>query len=158
MSVEQGFGRDEVMRAAGISYRQLDYWARTKLLVPSVLDARGSGSKREYSFADIVKARTVKKLLDAGVSLPKIRKAIDFVRNEMGRPLEEVTIVSNGRNVYARTSPNEIVDLLRGGQAVFAIAVDAVYQEMQGTVAEFKRRTAELERAEAPEASEAHGG
>jgi len=156
--VERGFGRDEVMRAAGITYRQLDYWARTTLLVPSIVDARGSGSKRQYSFADIVKARTIKKLLDAGVSLPKIRKAIEFVRNEMQRPLEEVTIVSNGRNVYARTSPNEIVDLLRGGQAVFAIAVDAVYQEMQGTVAQLKQRTGEHERTEAAQASEAHSG
>lgn len=153
---EAGFGRETVMRTTGITYRQLDYWARTGLLTPSVADARGSGSQRKYAFTDIVQLKAIKNLLDAGVTLPKIRKALDYVRHELRRPLQDVTLVSDGKTIYACTSPNEIVDLLAGGQAVFAIAMGKVYEEMQGTIAEFRRPSTGEEHAEEP--PEAHGG
>jgi DNA-binding transcriptional MerR regulator len=123
----------------GISYRQLDYWARTELVTPSVRDADGSGSQRMYSFNDVVQLRVIKKLIDAGVSLPKIRRAVDFLRDELKMPIEDVTLVSDGKTIHACLSPNEVVDLLAGGQGVFAIAVGKVYEELQGSIAQFKK-------------------
>lgn len=153
---ERGFGRETVIRTAGITYRQLDYWARIGFITPSVVEAHGSGSKREYSFTDLVQLRTVKKLLDAGVTLQKIRKAFDYVQFDLRRPLEEITLASDGRTIYACTSPTEVVDLLSGGQGVFAIAIQKVYEELQGEIAEFKRPAAEEQPAGV--ATEAHGG
>jgi len=131
---EVGYRGPTAMRAAGISYRQLDYWARTGLVKPSVKDASGSGSQRQYSFGDIVQLKVIKKLLDAGVSLLKIRKAVDYLREELKRPLEDVLLVSDGKTIHACISPDEVIDLLAGGQGVFAIAVGKVYEELQGSI------------------------
>lgn len=134
----EGFGRDTVMRTTGITYRQLDYWARTGLLVPGVQDAAGSGSRRRYSFQDILQLRIMKRLLDAGISLQQIRSAVKYLRSNMQTPLEEVVLISDGKSVNAVTSGDEVVDLLANGQGVFAIAVGKVYQELQGQVAEMR--------------------
>src|SRR5438067_660163 len=154
--VETGFRGPTVCRTVGISYRQLDYWARTELVTPSVRDADGSGSQRMYSFNDVVQLRVIKKLLDAGVSLPKIRRAVDYLRDELNLPIEDVTLVSDGKTIHACISPNEVVDLLAGGQGVFAIAVGKVYEELQGQVAAFKKPL-DGEGSIDPN-SEAHGG
>lgn len=140
--VIEGFGRETVMRTTGITYRQLDYWARTGLLVPSVRDAAGSGSRRRYSFQDILQLRVIKRLLDAGISLQQIRNAVKYLRTEMQRPLEEVVLISDGRSVNAVTSGDEVVDLLAGGQGVFAIAIGKVYQELQGSMAQIRAEEA----------------
>jgi DNA-binding transcriptional MerR regulator len=132
----------------GISYRQLDYWARTGLLTPSVKDAGGSGTQRLYSFQDLVLLRTIRNLLDAGVSLQSIRKAIDYLREQLGTEPSSATLVSDGRRVYAVTSPDEIVDLLSKGQGVFAIALDKVRDDLSGSLAKM-RRTARTAVAEA---------
>lgn len=132
---EQGVRGPVVCRAVGITYRQLDYWARTGLVTPSVRDAGGSGTQRLYGFTDVVHLRIVKRLLDAGVSLQQIRRAIEYLK-ERREPLEQVTLVSDGRTIYACTSRDEVVDLLQGGQGVFGIAVGKVYEELQGTIAE----------------------
>lgn len=147
---EQGFRGPTVCKAVGISYRQLDYWARTGLVRPSVRDAEGSGTQRLYGFTDVVHLRIVKRLLEAGVSLQQIRKAIEYLRRELNQPLEEVTLVSDGKRIYACTSRDEVVDLLAGGQGVFGIAVGKVYEELQGTIAELKVRTGEAEGATLP--------
>jgi DNA-binding transcriptional MerR regulator len=138
-NVETGFRGPVVCKTVGITYRQLDYWARTGLLTPSVRDADGSGSQRLYSFTDVVHLKIIKNLLAAGISLQQIRKAIDYLRSELKRPLEDVTLLSDGRSIYACTSPDEVVDLLAGGQGVFAIAVGKVYEEVQGTITEIRR-------------------
>jgi len=154
--VETGFRGPTVCRTVGISYRQLDYWARTELVTPSVRDADGSGSQRMYSFNDVVQLRVIKKLLDAGVSLPKIRRAVDYLREELQMPIEDVTLVSDGKTIHACLSANEVVDLLAGGQGVFAIAVGKVYEELQGRVREFPARE-EGKRATDEDTTEAHG-
>ncbi|HLW17263.1 MAG TPA: MerR family transcriptional regulator [Actinomycetota bacterium] len=154
--VETGFRGPTVCRTVGISYRQLDYWARTELVTPSVRDADGSGSQRMYSFNDVVQLRVIKKLLDAGVSLPKIRRAVDYLRDELKMPIEDVTLVSDGKTIHACLSANEVVDLLAGGQGVFAIAVGKVYQELQGRVREFPARE-QGKRATDEDTTEAHG-
>jgi DNA-binding transcriptional MerR regulator len=120
--------------AAGISYRQLDYWARTGLVVPSVRDASGSGTQRLYSFRDIVVLKVVKRLLDAGVSLQNIRKAIDTLRSRGVADLAGITLISDGTSVYECHSPEEVVDLLQGGQGVFGIAIAGAFKEIQGTL------------------------
>jgi len=122
--------------AAGISYRQLDYWARTGLVVPSVRGAQGSGSQRLYSFRDVLVLKVVKRLLDTGVSLHNIRVAIDLVRARGIEDLAQITLLSDGSSVYECTSQDEIIDLLAGGQAVFGIAVGRVVREMEGQLAE----------------------
>lgn len=132
--MEQGYRGPSVCKIVGISYRQLDYWATKGVVTPSIADAQGSGTRRLYSFGDIVELRVIKKLLDAGVSLPKIRRALEFVRSELKRPIADVTLVSDGRTIHACLSPTEIVDALNGGQAVFAVAVGRVVEEMAGQV------------------------
>ncbi len=121
--------------AAGISYRQLDYWARTGLVTPSVRDASGSGSARLYGFRDVLVLKVVKRLLDTGVSLHNIRTAVELLRARGVEDLAELTLLSDGATVYECTSQDEIIDLLAGGQAVFGIAVGRVVREMEGALA-----------------------
>ena len=122
--------------AVQISYRQLDYWARTGLVVPSVRDASGSGTQRLYSFRDMVVLKVVKRLLDAGVSLQNIRKAIEALRSRGTDDLAQITLISDGTTVYECRSPEEVVDLLQGGQGVFGIAIGGAFKEIQGSLAE----------------------
>jgi DNA-binding transcriptional MerR regulator len=122
------------MHAAGISYRQLDYWARTGLVEPSIRPAAGSGSQRLYSFRDLVVLRVVKSLLEAGVSLQNIRKAIDTLRAHGVDDLAGITLISDGTTVYECRSAEEIVDLLQGGQGVFGIAIGGAFKEITGSL------------------------
>jgi DNA-binding transcriptional MerR regulator len=121
--------------AAGITYRQLDYWARTGLVVPSVRSAAGSGTQRLYGFRDILVLRIVKRLIDTGVSLPNIRAAVDHLVERTGADLASLTIMSDGASIYECRSADEVVDLVRGGQGVFGIAVGSVWREVEGTLA-----------------------
>lgn len=121
-------------RVAGISYRQLDYWARTGLVVPSIRNAGGSGTQRLYSFRDILLLRVVKRFLDVGISLQQIRVAIDHLRARGVDDLTELTLVSDGFSVYEVTSANELFDLSRGGQGMFMISVSSVWRELEGTL------------------------
>lgn len=120
--------------AAGISYRQLDYWARTGLVQPSIRPAGGSGSTRLYGFRDILVLKIVKRLLDAGVSLQNIRTAVNHLRERGVTELERITLMSDGASIYECASPDEIIDLLAGGQGVFGIAVGKVWHEVEGSL------------------------
>ncbi len=122
-------------KAAGITYRQLDYWARTGLVEPSVRGAAGSGSQRLYGFRDILVLKVVKRLLDTGVSLHQIRLAIEHLRERGVEDLAQVTLLSDGASVFECTSPTEMFDLLQGGQGVFGIALGKVWQEVEGSLA-----------------------
>lgn len=134
VGTETGYRAPQVCKIVGITYRQLDYWARTDLLTPSIRSAEGSGSQRLYSFADIVQLRVIKRLLDAGMSLKKIRTAMDILREQLDsdRPLADVTLLSDGSTIYAAHSADEVVDVFRRGQGVFGIAVGPVEAELQG--------------------------
>ncbi len=131
-----GYRGPAARAAAGITYRQLDYWARTGLVEPSVRSATGSGSQRLYGFRDILVLRVVKRLLDTGISLQQIRAAVEHLRERGSADVAEVTLMSDGVSVYECTSPDEVVDLLQGGQGVFGIALGRVWQEVEGTLAE----------------------
>ncbi|MBK1782882.1 MerR family transcriptional regulator [Prauserella cavernicola] len=138
-----GYRGPAACQIAGITYRQLDYWARTKLVLPSIRTAHGSGSQRLYSFKDILVLKIVKRLLDTGVSLQNIRVAVEHLRERGVRDLARVTLFSDGTTVYECTSPEEIVDLLQGGQGVFGIAVSGAMQEISGTIHEFPAERAD---------------
>ncbi len=139
-----GYRGPTACNAAGITYRQLDYWARTGLVEPSVRGAAGSGSQRLYSFRDILILKVVKRLLDAGISLQQIRTATAHLRERGTDDLTRVTLMSDGASVYECTSNDEVIDLLQGGQGVFGIAIGGVWREIEGTLAELpSERTAE---------------
>jgi DNA-binding transcriptional MerR regulator len=121
--------------AAGISYRQLDYWARTGLVEPTVRAAAGSGSQRLYGFRDILVLKVVKRLLDTGVSLQNIRAAVQHLRERGIDDLAQITLMSDGASVYECTSADEVIDLVQGGQGVFGIAVGRVVREVEGSLA-----------------------
>jgi DNA-binding transcriptional MerR regulator len=131
-----GYRGPVAARAAGITYRQLDYWARTGLVEPGVRGASGSGSQRLYGFRDILVLKVVKRLLDTGVSLQQIRTATQVLRSRGVEDLANITLISDGASVYECRSPDEVVDLVQGGQGVFGIAVGRVWREVEGTLAE----------------------
>lgn len=120
--------------AAGISYRQLDYWDRTGLVQPSVRTAAGSGSQRLYAFRDILVLKLVKRLLDTGVSLQQIRLAVEQLRAAGINDLARITLMSDGASVYLCTTEDEVIDLVLGGQGVFGIAVGRVLREVEATL------------------------
>lgn len=142
MSEDEGFRIPDVQRIVGISYRQLDYWARTALVRPSVRDAGGSGTQRLYSFQDLVELKVIKKLLDEGISLQRIRKAVGFLRDQLKKSPHGVTLMSDGTGIYALESPDEVMDLLQRGQGVFGIAVDKVWNDVEGSVRRTTRAAA----------------
>jgi DNA-binding transcriptional MerR regulator len=150
---EPGYRGPTVCKLVGISYRQLDYWARTGLVTPSVRAADGSGTHRLYGFTDLVELKIIKSLLDAGVSLQRIREAIRYLRKEAaGKPLTDVMLMSDGEHIYACHSGEEVIDVLNHGQAVFGIAVGRVWADTQGEVATLPADNAVTldEQAEAP--------
>jgi len=133
MAEPAGYRVPDVCRIVGISYRQLDYWARTGLVRPSLKDAQGSGTQRLYSFQDLVTLRVIKKLLDTGISLQRVRTAVEHLRVSK-RPAHGVTLFSDGVRIYEAASPDAVVDLLAQGQGVFAIAVDKVWMDLEGAL------------------------
>jgi DNA-binding transcriptional MerR regulator len=137
-----GYRGPTACAAAGITYRQLDYWARTGLVEPSVRAAHGSGSQRLYSFRDILVLKVVKRLLDTGVSLQQIRTAVAHLRHRGVHDLAQITLMSDGISVYECTSPDEVVDLVQGGQGVFGIALGSVWRELEGSLAQLPAESA----------------
>ncbi|MFD1717896.1 MerR family transcriptional regulator [Georgenia deserti] len=140
---DTGYRGPTACRAAGITYRQLDYWARTGLVEPSIRGAAGSGSQRLYSFRDILVLKVVKRLLDTGVSLQQIRAAITSLHERGVDDLAEITLMSDGASVYECTSADEVIDLVQGGQGVFGIAVGRVWREVEGELAQLPTERAE---------------
>ena len=136
--------------AAGITYRQLDYWARTGLVEPTIRTAGGSGTQRLYSFRDILLLKVIKRLLDAGVSLQQIRTAVHHLRERGTEDITRVTLMSDGASVYECRSADEVIDLLQGGQGVFGIAIGGVWREVEGSLAELPSERAAREPADNP--------
>ncbi len=149
-SDQKGFRAPSVCRIVGITYRQLDYWARTDLLRPSMQEATGSGSQRMYSFSDVVQLKVVKRLLDAGMSLKKIRTAVQLLREQMAsdQPLADVTLLSDGKSIFAAHTQDELVDVFKHGQGVFGIAIGPVQAEVEGELLELFVEGASLAKAE----------
>ena len=138
---EAGYRGAVAARAAGITYRQLDYWARTELVEPTIRTATGSGSQRLYGFRDILVLKLVKRLLDTGISLQQIRTAVEQLRAAGIRDLAGTTLMSDGASVYLCTSNDEVIDLVSRGQGVFGIAVGKVLHEVEATLVDFEATT-----------------
>lgn len=119
--VEKGYGGRQAAEIVGISYRQLDYWARTNLIRPSLADAAGSGSRRRYSYRDLLELKVVKNLLDAGIKLESVRDAFSYLRDHLGEDVTSVNLVISSRASVLVRSGEEIIDLLRQGQGVLNI-------------------------------------
>ena len=142
---DEGFRGSQVCSLVGITYRQLDYWARTGLLRPSIVDATGSGSQRRYSYGDVLELKVIKRLLDAGLKLQQARQAVECLRGDLGADLASAQLVLAGtRSVLAHTN-GEIVDLLAGGQGVFNIL------PLSGVVSELDAAIVEIAAEAAPE-------
>jgi DNA-binding transcriptional MerR regulator len=120
---EAGFRGPQVCKIVGITYRQLDYWARTDLVRPSVMDANGSGTQRLYSFRDLLELKVIKQMLDAGISLQSARKAVESLRG-FRKDLASARIVIQGASVVLAESDAQVMDLLRGGQGVLSVVLD----------------------------------
>ncbi|CAA9342101.1 MAG: transcriptional regulator, MerR family [uncultured Nocardioidaceae bacterium] len=150
---DAGYRGPTACNAAGITYRQLDYWARTGLVEPTVRGATGSGTQRLYSFRDILLLKVIKRLLDAGISLQQIRTAVHHLRERGTDDLTRVTLMSDGASVYECTSNDEVIDLLQGGQGVFGIAIGGVWREIEGSLAELPSEKA-VEQGQAAELSD----
>ena len=135
-----GFSGPSVCRVTGVTYRQLDYWARTDLVTPSIQPASGSGSKRTYSYRDVLEVKVIKSLLDSGVSLARARQAVECLRDSLGADLSSSSLVlSESGSVLA--DYDGLVDLLRGGQGVFNVV------SMANVVAELKTNMSHLAQA-----------
>ncbi|MGI9119696.1 MAG: MerR family transcriptional regulator [Acidimicrobiales bacterium] len=147
---DEGFRGPQVCSIVGITYRQLDYWARTNLLRPSIADARGSGTKRRYSYSDLLELKVIKNLLDAGVSLRSARKAIEYLRQHVGSEVASANLVLNGSSVLVRTG-EEIVDLLRQGQGVLNIVpLAGVKGEVDAAILQWRPAPTSPDAVEAP--------
>jgi DNA-binding transcriptional MerR regulator len=137
-SSEQGYRGPQVCKIVGITYRQLDHWDRTGLVRPSLALARGSGTQRLYSYRDVVVLRIIKQLLEAGVTLQRARKAIDFFRESVGDDLASASLVLGASDSVLARNGEELLDLLRGGQGVFNVI------PLSGVVVDLDSRILEL--------------
>jgi DNA-binding transcriptional MerR regulator len=137
VGADQGFRGPQVCTLVGITYRQLDYWARTGLLRPSIVDAKGSGTQRRYSYGDVIELKVIKRLLDAGLKLQQARQAVECLRGGLGGDLASAQLVLvDSRSVLARSN-GEVVDLLAGGQGVFNILpLSGVVKELEAAIVE----------------------
>src|SRR5690349_5037887 len=135
-TTEEGYRGPQVCSLVGITYRQLDYWARTDLLRPSISEARGSGTQRRYSYRDLLELKVIKRLLDAGVSLQSARRAIECLRSG-GDDIASANLILQGTRSVLATSGEEVFDLLKGGQGVLVgVALDSVVQELDAAIHE----------------------
>jgi len=133
---ELGFSGPQVCRLTGVTYRQLDYWARTDLVTPSITPAQGSGSKRSYSYRDVLEVKVIKSLLNSGVSLARARQAVECLRDNLGADLASSTLVI-GENGSVVADHDGLVDLLRGGQGVFnVVSMAGVVADLDSTIAQ----------------------
>ena len=136
---EEGYRGPQVCDIVGITYRQLDYWARTNLIRPSIADARGSGTQRRYSYSDLVELKVIKKLLDGGVSLQLARRAIEYLREHLGADIASASLVLNGPGSVLARSAGEIYDLVRKGQGVLNIvSLGPVVHELDAAIHELR--------------------
>ncbi|TML93911.1 MAG: MerR family transcriptional regulator [Actinobacteria bacterium] len=155
---EEGFRGPQVCKLVGITYRQLDYWARTDLIRPSLADAKGSGTQRRYAYTDLVELKVIKSLLDAGVSLRSARTAIEYLRTNLGEDIATASLVLNGTgSVLARTD-GEIVDLVRKGQGVLNIVpLGGMVDELDAAILELRPK-ADPTGSASPRATATGGG
>ena len=155
---EQGYSGTRAAQIVGITYRQLDYWARTDLIRPSIADARGSGTQRRYSYRDLVELKVIKSHLDAGVSLQLARRAIEYLRQNLGEDIATASLVMNGPGSVLARSDGEVIDLMRKGQGVLSIvALGPVVDDLDVAIHDLRPAGA-AEKAATPAKAASGGG
>ena len=133
----RSFASSQTARIVGITYRQLDYWARTNLVRPSLAVARGSATRRRYSYRDLLKLGVIKALLDSGIRLQLIRNIFEYIEDQLDEDVTQVNLVIQGTSVMVRRGEDEIVDLLRNGQGVLNILpLAAVKEDLDAKIVE----------------------
>jgi DNA-binding transcriptional MerR regulator len=136
---DEGFRGPQVCKIVGITYRQLDYWARTNLIRPSIADAKGSGTQRRYSYRDLVELKVIKNLLDGGVSLQLARKGIEYIRQNLGEDIGSASLVIDGPKSVLAHSDGEVIDLMKKGQGVLSIvALGPVVDQLDTAIHELR--------------------
>ena len=138
----EGYSGKSTAEIVGITYRQLDYWARTDLIRPSITDASGSGSRRRYSYRNLLELKVVKNLLDAGIRLEQVREVFAYLQDELGEDVATANLVVNGNQPVLVRSGEEIVDLLQSGQGVLNILpLSGVKEELDEAIIELHPRS-----------------
>jgi len=145
-ALANGFSGPMVCRLTGVTYRQLDYWARTGLVTPSITPATGSGSKRKYSYGDVLEVKVIKSLLTSGIALHRARQAVECLRGSLGANLSSSSLVLSDAGSVLAHDDGDLVDLLRGGQGVFnIIPLASVVAELSTTIRQVRLVTSEGE-------------
>ncbi|NMM99716.1 transcriptional regulator [Bifidobacterium sp. DSM 109958] len=132
---KRGYRGTVASKVAGITYRQLDYWARKQIVEPSINPSHGSGSRRLYSFKDVVILAVSKRLLDAGVNLQNVTTAIGFLTQRTAAQLENVTIMCDGDEVHECTTNEQVIELVHSGKAVFGVSVGSLWHQIDAALA-----------------------
>jgi DNA-binding transcriptional MerR regulator len=134
----EGFSGRRTADIVGITYRQLDYWARTDLVRPSLADANGSGSRRLYSYADLLELKVIKSLLDAGIRLESVREAFTYMRDHLGEDVTTANLVIRGSAVLVSTD-EELVDVVKQGQGVLnVLPLGSVKEQVDAAIVELR--------------------
>jgi DNA-binding transcriptional MerR regulator len=136
---EEGFSGRKTAEVVGISYRQLDYWARTDLVRPSLEDARGSGTRRRYAYRDLLELKVIKQLLDAGIKLESVREVFAYLRDQLGEDITTANLVINGKNSVVVANGDELIDVLNAGQGVFnVLSLGGVKEDLDAAIVELR--------------------
>jgi DNA-binding transcriptional MerR regulator len=137
--MDGGFSGKRTAEIVGITYRQLDYWARTDLVRPSLADAKGSGSRRSYAYSDLLELKVIKNLLDAGIRLESVRDVFDYMRDHLDEEIASANLVITGNTAVLVSSDGELVDLVKRGQGVLnVLPLAAVKQEVDAAIHELR--------------------
>ena len=151
---EEGFSGRKTAEVVGISYRQLDYWARTDLVRPSLEDARGSGTRRRYAYRDLLELKVIKQLLDAGIKLESVREVFAYLRDQLGEDVTTANLVINGKNSVVVANGDELIDVLNAGQGVFnVLSLGGVKEDLDAAIVEFRPPADATEGGSSPSAS-----
>jgi DNA-binding transcriptional MerR regulator len=138
-SVHEGFSGAKAAEIVGITYRQLDYWARTDLVRPSLEDAKGSGSRRRYRPRDLLELRVIKALLDAGIRLETVREVFSYLRDSLGKDVTRANLVIQGSASVLIQTDGELIDLVKKGQGVLNILpLAGVKEEVDARIVELR--------------------
>ena len=152
----QGYSAKLTADVVGITYRQLDYWARTDLVVPSLARATGSGSRRQYNYATLLELKVIKRLLDSGIKLEKVRSIFEYMRSELREDISRANLVIDGSNVVCARSEAEFIDVLQRGQGVLnVLPLSNVKQEVDAAIIELRPSAGDADDETADEADEA---
>ena len=135
----EGYSGAKAAEIVGITYRQLDYWARTDLVRPSLVDATGSGSRRQYSYRDLLELRVIKSLLDAGIKLESVREVFSYLRENLGEDVTTANLVIQGNQAVLVRDGGELIDLVKRGQGVLNVLPMAhVVDELETRIVELR--------------------